>query len=130
MLKNSSVETISQPEFIDITPKNDMISKCTIKVMYLGENRNRSSISKAVAERMANSLPGCPIVATFIEEKDDFGDHGHVITVEDGEVKFSCKTVPYGFIAPDAKVWFQEFVDTSDDGVKTVREYMMTTGYL
>ena len=79
---------------------------------------------------MANTLPCAPIVGAYIEDKEDFGDHGRVITIEDGEVKIACKTVPYGFVAPDAKVWFQEFKDTSASGVETVREYMMTTGYL
>ena len=130
MLKNQSVATIAAPEFINIEPYNPLISQCEIKVLYVGENRNGSYITKEVAKNMANSLPGTPIVAAFLEEKDDFGDHGEVITIEDGEVKFSCKTQPYGFVAPDAKVWFQEFTDTDEFGVQTNREYLMTNGYL
>ena len=130
MLKNQSVATIAAPEFLNIEPYNPLISQCEIKVLYVGENRNGSYITEDVAKDMANSLPGTPIVAAFIENKDDFGDHGHVITIEDGEIKFSCKTQPYGFVAPDAKVWFKDFIDTDEFGNETTRKYLMTNGYL
>lgn len=130
MISNRSVATIDRPEFIDIQPYNPLISQCTIKVLYLGKNRNGSFIDKNTAIQMANSLPGTPIVGAWRKDIEDFGDHGHVITIEDGEIKFACKTVPYGFVAPDARVWFQKFNDTDDFGNETEREYMMTTGYL
>jgi hypothetical protein len=126
------VATIDSPEFINLAPDaiNPGISKCEIKVMYLGKNRNGSFIDKNTAIQMANSLPATPIVAAYNENKEDFGDHGEVLHIEDGEIKFSCKTVPYGFVAPDAEVWFQKFDDTNEFGETTTREYMMTTGYL
>ena len=130
MNDNRSVATIDNPEFIDIHPYNPLISECQIKVMYVGKNRNGSYIDKNTAIQMANSLPGCPIVAAYREDIEDFGDHGDVITIEDGEVKFSCKTVPYGFVAPDARVWFQKFADYDKFGNEVEHEYMMTTGYL
>lgn len=132
MLRNRSVATIDSPEFINLAPDaiNPGISKCEIKVMYLGKNRNGSFIDKNTAIQMANSLPATPIVAAYNENKEDFGDHGEVLHIEDGEIKFSCKTVPYGFVAPDAKVWFQKFDDTNEFGETTTREYIMTTGYL
>ena len=83
MLKNQSVATIAAPEFINIEPYNPLISQCEIKVLYVGENRNGSYITKEVAKNMANALPGTPIVAAFLKEKGDFGDHGEVITIED-----------------------------------------------
>lgn len=130
MLKNRSVATIDAPEFIDVTPYNPLISECTIKVFYLGRNRNGSYIDKNTAIQMANSLPCAPIVAAWREDIENFGDHGHVVTIEDGEVKFACKTVPYGFVAPDARVWFQKFRDIDEFGNEVEREYLMTTGYL
>ena len=132
MLRNRSVATIDSPEFINLAPDaiNPGISKCEIKVMYLGKNRNGSFIDKNTAIQMANSLPCTPIVAAYNENKEDFGDHGEVLHIEDGEIKFSCKTVPYGFVAPDAEVWFQKFDDTNEFGETTTREYLMTTGYL
>ena len=130
MNDNKSVATIDAPEFIEVTNISPMISKCQIKVFYLGKNRNGSYIDKETAIKMADTLRGNPIVAAYRSDKEDFGDHGEVIHIEDGEISFSCKTVPYGFVATDAEVWFQKFTDTDDFGNEVVREYLMTTGYL
>lgn len=131
-LRNKSVASIEAPQFINLEPDalNPGISKCEIKVMYLGKNRNGSYIDKAAATKMANTLLGTPIVAAWHQDKEDFGDHGEVIHIENGEITFTCATVPYGFVAPDAKVWFQKFIDTDEFGNDIEREYMMTTGYL
>ena len=125
-----SVATIDNPEFINIKPYNPLISECEIKVMYVGENRNRSFISKEVAAEMANTLPGCPIVGYYKEDKKDFMDHGEQMIIDGEGIKFNCLTRPYGFVAPNAKVWFQKFEDTDEFGNTQVREYLMTTGYL
>lgn len=125
-----SIATIDSPEFINITPYNPLISQCEIKVLYVGENRNHSFISKEVATEMANTLPGCPIVGYYREDKEDFGDHGDRVTFDVDGIHFECLTKPYGFVAPDAKVWFQKFEDTDEFGNSVIREYLMTTGYL
>ena len=133
MIKNTSeISTISGPEFINLQPLdiNPLMSSCQIKVFYLGHNRNGSYINRQTAQEMSKTLRGTPIVAAWNEDKQDFGDHGSVITIEDGEVHFSCKTIPYGFVSPDAEVWFQNFVDTDEFGNKVERTYLMTTGYL
>lgn len=126
-----SVATIDSPEFVNITQmSNPLISKCEIKVLYIGENRNRSYITKEVATEMAQTLPGCPIVGYYIDSKEDFGDHGDQIIIDGEGVKFNKLTKPYGFVAPDSKVWFQKFNDTDEFGNTVVREYLMTEGYL
>ena len=115
-------------EFINITPINPLISKCQIKVCYVGEepNRNGSIITKEVAKGMANSLPGSPIVGFFNEDKQDFEEHNRVIDISNGEFKIKDITRPYGFVDLNAKVWFQKFLD---DG-QNEHEYMMTEGRL
>lgn len=125
-----SVATIDAPEFVNITSINPMISKCEVKVLYIGQNRNRSYITKEVATQMAQTLPGCPIVGYYIENKEDFGDHGDQMIIDGEGIKFNKLTKPYGFVAPDSKIWFQKFEDTDEFGNKTVREYLMTEGYL
>jgi hypothetical protein len=96
----------------------------------VGENRNHSYISEDVAKDMAKTLRGAPIVGYYKEDKEDFADHGEQVILDDEGVKFNCLTKPYGFVAPDAKVWFQDFEDTDDFGNKITRKYLMTTGYL
>lgn len=129
---HQSIATIDSPEFINLQPLdiNPLMSKCEIKVLYIGENRNHSYISKEVAEDIAKTLRGAPIVGYYKEEKEDFADHGERVILDDEGIKFECLTKPYGFVAPDAKVWFQKFEDTDDFGNKIVREYLMTVGYL
>lgn len=129
---HQSIATIDSPQFINLQPLdiNPLMSSCEIKVLYLGENRNHSYISKEAAEDMAKSLRGAPIVGYFRDETQDFGDHGERIVIQNGEFSFECLTVPYGFVSPDAKVWFQKFEDTDDFGETIVREYLMTTGYI
>ena len=125
-----SVATIDSPEFINITSINPLVSKCEIKVLYVGENRNRSLISKEVAAEMAQTLPGCPIVGYYIESKEDFGDHGDQMIIDAEGVKFKKLTKPYGFVAPNSRVQFQKFNDTDEFGNEVIREYLMTEGYL
>ena len=129
---HQSIATIDSPEFINLQPldKNPLMSSCEIKVLYIGENRNHSYISKEVATEMAKTLRGAPIVGYYKKENDDFADHGQRMIIDDEGIKFECLTKPYGFVAPDAKVWFQKFDDKDDFGNIETREYLMTTGYL
>ena len=129
---HQSVSVIKEPEFINLSPNdiNPLVSNCQIKVLYIGENRNRSYISKEVAEDMAKSLRGTPIVGYYIEYKTDFGDHGEQLVIDGDGFHFNTLTKPYGFVAPDAKVWFQDFEDMDKRGIKTVRTYLVTDGYL
>ena len=128
MPMHTSIKLDTPVEFINITPLNPLISKCQIKVCYVGDepNRNRSIITKETAKQMANSLPGCPIVGFFNEEKNDFEEHNRIIDISNGQFKIKDTTKPYGFVDLGAKVWFQKFLD---DGMNE-REYMMTEGWL
>lgn len=125
-----SVQAIGQPEFINISPCNPLISKCEIKVLYVGKNRNRTFISKETATKMADTLPGTPIVGYYRTDKEDFEEHSERVTIDGTGVKFECLTKPYGFVAPDAQPWFQKFKEMDDFGNTVEREYLMVTGYL
>lgn len=131
-LTHQSIATINSPEFINLQPLdiNPLMSSCEIKVFYLGENRNGSYISRQVAAQMAKTLRGAPIVGYYKKDKKDFADHGEQVILDDQGVHFNCLTKPYGFVSPDAKVWFQDFEDTDDFGNNIVRTYMVTNGYL
>ena len=52
-MKHKSVRLTSSPvEFIEVKPVNPLISKCQIKVCYVGDepNRNKSIITREVAK--------------------------------------------------------------------------------
>ena len=128
-MRHKSVRLESSPvEFINITPYNPLISKCEIKVCYVGDkpNRNRSIITKEVAKKMANSLPGCPIVGYYNEHEEDFEEHNRQIEIANGKFTIRDTTRPYGFVDLNAKVWFQKFIDDDENE----REYLMTEGWL
>ena len=129
---HQSVATIDSPEFLNLQPLdiNPLMSKCEIKVLYVGANRNHTFISEEVAAEIGKTLRGAPIVGYYKQSKEDFRDHGEKVIIDDEGVKFECQTIPYGFVAPDAKVWFQNFEDHDGMGNSVVHKYLMTTGYL
>lgn len=114
-----------EQSLINITPLNPNLSECHVKVLYHGLNRNGSYISKAVAEKLANKLPGTPIVGLFSEEKQDFEDHGERVVINNGTPQLKRVTKSFGFVKQDTKVWWQSF---EENGEK--RDYMMCEGYL
>ena len=125
-----SVATIGAPEFINVTSINPLISKCEIKVLYTGKNRNKSYIDKATATAIGQTLPGSPIVGYYRKSKEDFTDHGEQIIFDDEGMKINDLTRPYGFVPTNARVWFQKFNEVDMVGKETSREYLMTEGYL
>lgn len=127
-MKHSSIKLNTPCELINVTPLNPLISKCQIKVCYVGDqpNRNKSIITKEVARGIANSLPGSPIVGYFNETEQDFEEHNRELIIKDGKIVVKDTTRPYGFVDLNANVWFQKFLD---DG-QYEREYLMTEGWL
>lgn len=127
-MKHISIPVENSIEFINISEVSPLISKCQIKVCYVGEqpNRNKTVITKEFAKEMAKGLPGSPIVGYFNEQAGDFEEHNKEVLVKDGKFAIVDTTKPYGFVPPNAKIWFQKFVD---DG-QVEREYLVTEGYI
>lgn len=113
-------------EFITYPTINPLVSQCQIKVLYVGENRNGTVISKAVAIEMGKKLPGSPIVGYYNKEDQDFEGHNKDIEWNGETYDIIDMTKPYGFIGENAHVWFQKFQD--EDGV--IRDYLLTEGYI
>lgn len=127
-MRHSSIKMNTPCEFINVVPLNPLISKCQIKVCYVGDtaNRNKSIITKETARKLANSLPGSPIVGYYNEEVQDFDQHTKELVIENGKLTLKQKTKPYGFVDLNARCWFQKYIDDGTDE----REYLMTEGYL
>ena len=128
MAKHVSIPA-SGIEFISMEPTeySPLISHVQIKVCYVSDkpNRNGSIITKEVAEEMAPTLRGCPIVGFYNENTGDFEEHNRVIDISKGKFDIKDTTRPYGFVPLTARVWFQKF---ADDGIE--HEYLCTEGYL
>ena len=99
-MKHTSIRLEDPCELINITPLNPLISKCQIKVCYVGDqpNRNGSVITKDVAKEMANSLPGSPIVGFYYENTGDFEEHNRVIDISNNKFDIKLGTVRYKLI--------------------------------
>ena len=127
-MTHTSINMEDMPiEVLEFEPINPLISKCQIKVCYVGDepNRNKSIITKDVAKKIAPTIPGCPIVGYYNEKTEDFDGHNRIIDISNGKFQVKDTTRPYGFVPTDAKVWFQWF---EDDGVQ--HEYLCTEGYI
>lgn len=123
----TSIPIENSVELINIREDNPNVSYCQIKVLYVGDNRNHTSISKEVAWKMGSKLPGSPIVGYYNFDSQDFEEHNRDIQIKDnGTFALIDMTKPYGYIDSQAKVWFQKFQDA--DGV--IREYLMTEGQI
>lgn len=114
-------------EYINATELSPLISKCQVKVCYVGQepNRNGTVITKKVATEMGRKIPGSPVVGFYNEDKKDFEGHNREVKINDGKFQIVDTTRPYGFVPTDAKVWFQKF---SDDGIE--HEYLCTECFI
>lgn len=128
-MKHVSVVVPNTVELINIEPTkiSPLLSKCQIKVCYVGDepNRNKSIITKEVATKMAPTLRGCPIVGYYNDTKEDYEEHNKIIDLSNGNFEIKETTKPCGFVDINAKVWFQKFLD---DGIE--HEYLMTEGFI
>lgn len=124
---NISIPVENSIEIIELTAINPLISKCKIKVCYVGDtpNRNRSIITKDVAKQIANSLPGSPIVGYYNETAEDYEEHNEIFRIKNGKLQVSTNTRPYGFVDLGAQAWFEKYLD---NGIE--HEYLVTEGYL
>ena len=124
---NVSIPVENSIEIIELTSINPLISKCKIKVCYVGDtpNRNKSIITKETAKQIANTLPGSPIVGYYNETSEDYEEHNEIFKIKNGKLVVTTNTVPYGFVDLTAKVWFEKY---TDNGVE--HEYLVTEGYL
>ena len=115
----------------DITKKNPLFSEAKVYIMYHGENRNNSYISKEDVDKSIQSLYNIPIVGEFLESEEDseennFGSHGGKIIIDDKGMKFVQTTKPVGVVPESANVYWEKIVDEKE----REREYLVVEGAL
>lgn len=94
-----------------------------LKIAYVGDNRNNSSISKEDFEKCIKTMFNCPVVCNYDKEADTIGSHDiEIIRDENGGIRLVNATEPIGVIPQSAKYWFDEVEE--DDG--TIHEYLFT----
>lgn len=114
-------------------PVNDQLTLCKCYVMALGENQNKTFISKKAAEKALPTLFNMPVVGHIrVDEEGKAYMGGHDKELElnkDGTWKFKPLTVPYGVVPAQDDVHFEEVEE--DDGTKNtylVADVILWTG--
>lgn len=106
----------------DVKDINSSFASGTLKVMYLGKNRNHSYFSKSAVENALPSLYNVPIVCHWDDEAETIG--GHDITVvsdSEGNLRVKNLTEPCGVVPEHATFCFQTECDS--EGVQ--HEYLV-----
>lgn len=105
----------------DICERNSSFDSGTLRICYVGANRNNSYISKQSLEDAIPTLYNCPVVCHYDRESDSLGGHDvEFFQDEDGNLKMANVTQPVGLVPESARVWFENF--TEDNG--EVHEYL------
>jgi len=117
----------SNTSIYNVQEVNNSFLSASLRVMYLGDNRNGSSFSKDVVMNALPSLRNVPIVCHWDPETKEIGGHDVELVREDGgDFKLRNLTVPCGTV-PDHAV-FRFAVEQDDAGVE--HEYLIIDGVL
>lgn len=112
--------------FEDIRDINPSFAAGKMRIAYVGDNRNGSSISKQVLQAAIPSMFNCPVVARYDRASNSFGSHDVELVLKDNTIKIVNVTQPVGVVPLGAEYSFETDVDAN--GVE--HEYLSTTVYL
>lgn len=116
-----------QASVYDIREVNTSFAKGSLKVLYLGKNRNGSYFSKEAVERALPSLHNVPIVCHWDREAGEIGGHDVELVVDDdGKMSLLNLTEPCGVVPDHARFGFM--TDTDEEGNE--HEYLVIDGVL
>jgi hypothetical protein len=97
--KTINLSVPAKIDFLDETEveqfDNEHITRCKLKIFYIGETADRRVFTETFSQKLLKSLPYTPVVGYYNEEKDDFEAH---------------KTTQYlfGHVPADADISFEE----------------------
>lgn len=105
---------------------NSEFTKAKCYVLYTGENRNGSLISKEAVEAALPSIYNIPVIAEvlYTDGVKDFGTHGGRIVIDSSGIKYEQTTVPYGVVPESANPRWE----TVDDKEYLVCEIILWSG--
>jgi len=127
MAVHTSIPIQGSIEVFEQTQVSPLVSYSKVKVFYVGHNRNASYINRDQAYELGKKLPGSPIVGRYDSETNDFGSHDRDFGYDPVTKTFKDidLTKAYGFVPPNAKVWFQKFEEEGE-----IHEYVCTECYI
>lgn len=111
----------------DIREVNSSFASGSLKVLYLGENRNGSYFSRAAVERALPSLKNVPIVCHWDRDANEIGGHDMEVVMNDsGDLSLRNLTEPCGVVPDHASFRFSVEADENGDE----HEYLIIDGVL
>ena len=109
----------------EIVEQNKSFGACSIRVMYPGKNRNRTSISREAVESAIPTMYNCPIVCHYMIEEDKIGGHDVAFMQTDDGVRMVNLTDPVGVIPSGAQYRWESVEENGG-----VRDYLVVDGIL
>lgn len=77
---------------------NDGFIRATANILTEDQVANGFRFLNEAIEKSRKQWDYVPVVAEYIEEKEDVGSHGGKITVKDGEIEYERTTIPMGVV--------------------------------
>lgn len=103
-----------------LVEQNSSFDKGLLRVAYVGNNRNGSSISKEVFENCIGTIYNCPVVCRYDRESDTIGSHDVDIVRKDDGLHLVNSTHPVGVVPAGAEYHWETISEA--DG--TEHEYL------
>lgn len=110
-LENMSI--IFSSGITSLVEQNSSFDKGLLRVAYVGDNRNGSSISKETFERCIDTIYNCPVVCRYDREADTLGSHDVDIVRKDDGLHLVNATHPVG-VVPSGAEYHWETVEEAD----------------
>jgi hypothetical protein len=107
-MKGRILKFDSQVSNISTFKDDPRFSKCKIKVMYAGINRNNTFFSEESINLASKSIHNIPIIGEFNKEDKNFGGHGGKIDYSDEDPKYVETTIPYGVVGESVSTYWEE----------------------
>lgn len=107
----------------DIAEKNESFDTCKIWILYTGESRNKTTMTKESVEEAIPSLYNVPIVCNYSIDDDTIGGHDVAIVENDDGMRLVNLTDAVGVIPYGAECKWEV---NENDG----REYLTAEGLL
>ena len=115
-----------------VKPINEQLTLCKCYVMAIGENDNRTIISKESVDDALPTLFNVPVVGHLYADEDGvIRMGGHDITLEkdaDGKYIFKSITVPYGTVPQQDNVHYEEVEEGRAKKTYLVADTILWTG--
>lgn len=92
----------------DVVDMNDDFARAKCCIAYVGDNQNKSSISKEAFENALPTIKNIPIVGRFDVDEQRFGSHDLNIVKDSKGIRIINATIPYGVIPESANQWFEK----------------------